>query len=199
METFILTYVLTLMSVANLCLCEDYQTLLTRIEKLESEQNKKIDALEFKMETYKQSCQGYSQSLEILSENVATIEENLNVSKSDLVETTDQLSNLKQKVNNGLEKMDNLVQVTNILSLQEFCWKLGSVGFTESGIFPIDPDGLEQNLPPIKAFCSLPDGQTTLGQYLKLSVLTQRIKLEMKVELKISSKNRSILQNWIDL
>ena len=163
METSILTFFLTLMSVTKLCLCEDYQTLVTRIEKLETEQNEKIVALEFKVESYKQSCQGHSQTLEILSENVATIEENLNVSKSDLVATTDQLSNLKQKVNNGLEKIDNLVEVTDILSSQEFCWKLGSVGFTESGIFPIDPDGLEQNLPPIKVFCSLPDGKTTLG------------------------------------
>ena len=155
--------ILILISVANLCLCEDYQTLVTRIEKLETEQNEKIVALEFKVEAYKQSCQGHSQTLETLFENLATIEENLNVSKSDLVENSDQLSSLKQKLNNGFEKIDNLVKVTDILSSQEFCWKFGSIGFIESGVFPIDPDGLQQNLPPITAFCSLPDGKTTLG------------------------------------
>ena len=47
MGTFILTVILTLMSVDNFCLCEDYQALVTRIEKLETEQNEQLDQSSF--------------------------------------------------------------------------------------------------------------------------------------------------------
>ena len=42
----------------------------------------------------------------------------------------------------------------------------GKVGFTRSGVYPIDPDGKSQNQPPIKATCTLPSGKTTIGEYL---------------------------------
>ena len=42
----------------------------------------------------------------------------------------------------------------------------GKVGFTRSGVYPIDPDGKSQNQPPIEGHCSLPDGKTTIGEYL---------------------------------
>lgn len=41
----------------------------------------------------------------------------------------------------------------------------GKVGFTRSGVYPIDPDGKSQNQPPIEGHCSLPDGKTTIGEY----------------------------------
>ena len=42
----------------------------------------------------------------------------------------------------------------------------GKVGFTRSGVYPIDPDGKSQNQPSIKGHCSLPSGKTTIGEYL---------------------------------
>ena len=69
----------------------------------------------------------------------------------------------KKQVNNLQFKVNDLKDVTDILSIEESCLHYKKMGFSQSGEYPIDPDGKSQNLGPIKAYCSLPDGKTTLG------------------------------------
>jgi len=56
-----------------------------------------------------------------------------------------------------------LEKLTNILRVEESCAALGKLGYTQTGTYPIDPDGKSQNLPPVQATCSLPQGKTSIG------------------------------------
>ena len=60
--------------------------------------------------------------------------------------------------------------MTNVLRVEESCLALGKLGYTQTGIYPIDPDGKSQNLPPVQATCSLADGKTSIGKN-KLEIL----------------------------
>ena len=82
------------------------------------------------------------------------------------MKNTESQEKTKNEVNNLKFKVNDLKGVTEILGLEESCLHYGKMGFSESGEYPIDPDGKSQYLAPIKVHCSLPDGKTTIGKYL---------------------------------
>ena len=86
--------------------------------------------------------------------------------KTDIAKNIKSQEKTKNEVNNLKFKVNGLKDVTEILGLEESCFHYGKMGFSESGEYPIDPDGKSQYLAPIKAHCSLPDGKTTIGKYL---------------------------------
>lgn len=137
--------------IVNLALCQDYENIIQKIKKLESAKQRKIDLIDLNLITIK-----------ALSQNVKNLDDDVKAYIMDL-------RRLRQK-------MHALVDVTDIRSVKEFCWKIWPddrsnwsfcAGVTHSNYFPIDPDGMEKNLPPIRAHCSL-DGRTTLSMKLKL-------------------------------
>ena len=73
----------------------------------------------------------------------------------------------KKEINSVKYKVNALEDFTEKLGVEESCQMFGRMGFTRSGIYPIDPDGKSQKQTPIKATCSLPDGKTTIGEYLR--------------------------------
>ena len=77
---------------------------------------------------------------------------------------TDGLASVENVVDELKTKLSELEKVTNILRVEESCAALGKLGYTQTGTYPIDPDGKSQNLPPVQATCSLPDGKTTIGK-----------------------------------
>ena len=96
---------------------------------------------------------------ELEKEHIKTIQELEKKHEDKDEENKKEIDSLKYKVN-ALENF------TEKLGVEESCQMFGKVGFTQSGVYPIDPDGKSQNQPPIKATCRLPDGQTTIGEYL---------------------------------
>ena len=77
---------------------------------------------------------------------------------------TDGLASVENVVDELKTKLSELEKVTNILRVEESCAALGKLGYTQTGAYPIDPDGKSQNLPPVQATCSLPDGKTSIGK-----------------------------------
>ena len=114
----------------------------------------KIERLELGL----QECKA---NLQVVTENIQAIESTINITNKnlDVEENRKEINNLKYKV-------DALEDFTEILGVEESCQMFGKVGFTRSGVYPIDPDGKSQNQPSIKGHCSLPSGKTTIGEYL---------------------------------
>ena len=77
---------------------------------------------------------------------------------------TDGLASVENVVDELKTKLSELEKVTNILRVEESCAALGKLGYTQTGTYPIDPDGKSQNLPPVQATCSLQDGKTSIGK-----------------------------------
>ena len=77
---------------------------------------------------------------------------------------TDGLASVENVVDELKTKLSELEKVTNILRVEESCAALGKLGYTQTGTYPIDPDGKSQNLPPVQATCSLPQGKTSIGK-----------------------------------
>jgi len=90
----------------------------------------------------------------VLEAKIAALEIKFETSKLSL---TDGLASVENVV-------DELKMVTNVLRVEESCAALGKLGYTQTGTYPIDPDGKSQNLPPVQAHCSLPDGKTSIGK-----------------------------------
>ena len=131
--------------------CED-QTILQKIEKLQ------LDL---------QECKA---NLQVVTVHIQHIESTVNIT---IKNTDDKFESLglngeenKKEINNLKYKVNALEDFTEKLGVEESCQMFGKVGFTRSGVYPIDPDGKSQNQPPIKATCSLPSGKTTIGEYL---------------------------------
>ena len=128
--------------------CDD-QNILQKIEKLE------LDL---------QECKA---NLQVV--HIQHIESTINITIKD---TDDKFESLglngeenKKEINSLKYKVNALEDFTEILGVEESCQMFGKVGFTRSGVYPIDPDGKSQNQRPIKGHCSLPDGKTTIGEY----------------------------------
>ena len=77
---------------------------------------------------------------------------------------TDGLASVENLVDELKTKLSELEKVTNILRVEESCTALGKLGYTQTGTYPIDPDGKSQNLPPVQATCSPADGKTSIGK-----------------------------------
>ena len=77
---------------------------------------------------------------------------------------TDGLASVENLVDELKTKLSELEKVTNILRVEESCAALGKLGYTQTGTYPIDPDGKSQNLPPVQATCSPADGKTSIGK-----------------------------------
>ena len=92
--------------------------------------------------------------LQLLEKKIAALEIKFETSKLSL---TDGLASVENVV-------DELKMVTNVLRVEESCSALGKLGYTQTGTYPIDPDGKSQNLPPVQATCSLPQGKTSIGK-----------------------------------
>ena len=92
--------------------------------------------------------------LQLLEKKIAALEIKFETSKLSL---TDGLASVENVV-------DELKMVTNVLRVEESCSALGKLGYTQTGTYPIDPDGKSQNLPPVQATCLLPQGKTSIGK-----------------------------------
>ena len=97
----------------------------------------------------------------VLEVKIAALETKFETSKLAL---TDGLANVENVVDELKTKLSDLEKVTNILRVEESCASLEKLGYTQTGTYPIDPDGKSQNLPPVQAHCSLPDGKTSIGK-----------------------------------
>ena len=131
--------------------CDD-QNVLQKIEKLQ------LDL---------QECKA---NLQVVTVHIQHIESTVNIT---IKNTDDKFESLglngeenKKEIDSLKYKVNALENFTEKLGVEESCQMFGKVGFTQSGVYPIDPDGKSQNQPPIKATCRLPDGQTTIGEYL---------------------------------
>ena len=91
----------------------------------------------------------------VLESKIAALEIKFETSKLSL---TDGLASVENVV-------DELKMVTNVLRVEESCAALGKLGYTQTGTYPIDPDGKSQSLPPVQATCLLPDGKTSIGKH----------------------------------
>ena len=134
--------------------CDD-QALLNRLQE--------VEVHSIALEVQLQECQT---NYQVVAEIIETIKADINVTKTDIVKNTESQEKTKNEVNNLKSKVNDLKDVTEVLGLEESCFHYGKMGFSESGIYPIDPDGKSQYLAPIKAHCSLPDGKTTVGKNL---------------------------------
>jgi len=105
--------------------------------------------------------------LQLLEEKITALEEKNsafgNKFETSKLALTDGLASVENVVDELKIKLSELEEVTNILRVEESCAALGKLGYTQTGTYPIDPDGKSQNLPPVQAFCSLPDGKTSIG------------------------------------
>ena len=106
--------------------------------------------------------------LQILEKKITDLEEN-NSAFGKKFETsklalTDGLASVENVVDELKTKLSELEKVTNILRVEESCAALGKLGYTQTGTYPIDPDGKSQNLPPVQATCSWPQGKTSIGK-----------------------------------
>ena len=122
----------------------------------------KIERLELGL----QECKA---NLQVVTEHIQHVESTVNITTKN---TDDKFESLglsveknKKEINSVKYKVNALEDFTEILGVEESCQMFGKVGFTRSGVYPIDPDGKSQNQPPIKATCSLPDGKTTIGEH----------------------------------
>ena len=97
----------------------------------------------------------------VLEAKIAALEIKFETSKLSL---TDGLTSVENVVDELKIKLSELEKVTNVLRVEESCAALGKLGYTQTGMYPIDPDGKSQNLPPVQATCSLPDGKTSIGK-----------------------------------
>ena len=133
----------------------DEQNILQKIERLE------LDL---------QECKA---NLQVVGVHIQHIESTVNIT---IKNTQDKFESLglygeenKKEIDSLKYKVNALEDFTEKLGVEESCQMFGKVGFTRSGVYPIDPDGKSQNQPPIKGHCSLPDGKTTIGEYLHLN------------------------------
>ena len=127
----------------------------------------KIENLELGLQECKANLQAVTENIQAIE---STIESTINITNKN---TDNKLESLKlngeenkKEINSLKHKVNALEDFTEILGVEESCQMFGKVGFTQSGVYPIDPDGKSQNQPPIKGHCSLPDGKTTIGEYL---------------------------------
>jgi hypothetical protein len=134
--------------------CDD-QALLNRLQE--------VEVHSIALEVQLQECQT---NYQVVSEIIETIKADINETKSDIAKNIKSQEKTIIELNNLKFKVNGLKDVTEILGLEESCFHYGKMGFSESGEYPIDPDGKSQYLAPIKAHCSLPDGKTTIGKYL---------------------------------
>ena len=127
----------------------------------------KIERLELGLQECKANLQVVTENIQAIE---STIESTINITNKN---TDDKLESIKlngedvkKEINSLKHKVNALEDFTEMLGVEESCQMFGKVGFTRSGIYPIDPDGKSQNQPPIKATCSPIDGKTTIGEYL---------------------------------
>ena len=103
-------------------------------------------------------------TLENLSAALKVLESKINTTNSEVTGNFESQEQNRNEVNKLKLKLNELKEVTDVLKVEESCLHFAKMGFSESGEYPIDPDGKSQNLPPIMAHCSLPDGKTTVGK-----------------------------------
>merc|ERR1712008_83213 len=135
--------------------CDD-QNILQKIERLE------LDL---------QECKA---NLQVVGVHIQHIESTVNIT---IKNTQDKFESLglngeenKKEIDSLKYKVNVLEDFTEKLGVEESCQMFGKVGFTRSGVYPIDPDGKSQNQPPIKGHCSLPDGKTTIGKRQEIEI-----------------------------
>jgi len=149
---FLLIYFLA----TDIVLSNDYESLKARIETIERQLNEG------------------STKLEAVTETIENLETNINGTKKEMADNFQLQETYKENTNkevNSLKtKTNDLEEITNVLSVEESCQQLSNLGFTKSRQYPIDPDGKSQNLNPIMAHCSLPDGKTTVGKPIKIDI-----------------------------
>ena len=114
-----------------------------------------------KVEVQLQECQS---NYQVVTDIIEDLKLDINITKMDVVKNEVSQEKTKNKLNNLQFKVNDLKDVTDILSIEESCLHYKKMGFSQSGEYPIDPDGKSQKLDPIKAYCSLPDGKTTVGK-----------------------------------
>ena len=106
--------------------------------------------------------------LQLLEKKNAALEDKNTVLEAKIATLEIKFETSKLSLTNGLASVENMVDelktVTNVLRVEESCSALGKLGYTQTGMYPIDPDGKSQNLPPVQATCSLPDGKTSIGK-----------------------------------
>jgi len=131
----------------------------------------KIEKLELGLQECKANLQAVTENIQAIE---STIESTINITNKN---TDNKLESLKlngeenkKEINSLKHKVNALEDFTEILGVEESCQIFGRVGFTQSGVYPIDPDGKSQNQPPIKATCRLPDGQTTIGKRQEIDI-----------------------------
>jgi len=121
---------------------DDFEAFKTMVlEKFQSLKEENV-LLNLKLDNCQASASESSIEIQGLREKIIKQEENLN--------------NTKGYVDNEIRPLINIGVET--------CQELSQRGVSKSGIYPIDPDGQDQNESPIQAFCHLPSGKTSLGE-----------------------------------
>ena len=87
-----------------------------------------------------------------------------------LAEELSKLKNTKQELDSLKLEFRDLSKIFRMMNVAETCIELGRRGLNDSKYYDLDPDGVNRGQVPIKAYCELPSGVTSIGRTEEIEI-----------------------------